>query len=90
VPAGCGRFADRRPKNRRGLWVAPARPHSPLAPAALTIQTYKPLSPDVQLLRDEHSTPVPGSKHDGALFFIPPCRKRMILRPSALAWERVG
>jgi hypothetical protein len=38
-----------------------------------------------QLLRDEQFTPV-GS--DTALF-IPPARKRMILR-SALAWERVG
>jgi hypothetical protein len=38
-----------------------------------------------RLLRDEQFTPV-GT---GTALFIPPARKRMILR-SAAAWERIG
>ena len=77
VLAGGGRLLIVAP-NRRGIWARLDRtPFGSGRP-----YTMSQLS---QLLRDEQFTPV-GS--DTALF-IPPARKRMILR-SALAWERVG
>jgi SAM-dependent methyltransferase len=77
VLAGGGRLLIVAP-NRRGIWARLDRtPFGSGRP-----YTLSQLS---QLLRDEQFTPV-GS--DTALF-IPPARKRMILR-SALAWERVG
>ncbi|MGC1887661.1 MAG: methyltransferase type 11, partial [Stellaceae bacterium] len=64
--------------NRRGIWARLDRtPFGSGRP-----YTMSQLS---RLLRDEQFTPV-GS--DTALF-IPPSRKRMILR-SAAAWERIG
>jgi SAM-dependent methyltransferase len=77
VLAGGGRLLIVAP-NRRGIWARLDRtPFGSGRP-----YTLSQLS---QLLRDEQFTPV-GS--DTALF-IPPARKRMILR-SAPAWERVG
>jgi SAM-dependent methyltransferase len=77
VLAGGGRLLIVAP-NRRGIWARLDRtPFGSGRP-----YTMSQLS---QLLRDEQFTPV-GS--DTALF-IPPARKRMILR-SALAWERMG
>lgn len=77
VLAGGGRLLIVAP-NRRGIWARLDRtPFGSGRP-----YTMSQLS---QLLRDEQFTPV-GS--DAALF-IPPARKRMMLR-SALAWERVG
>src|SRR6266481_7696852 len=77
VLAGGGRVLVVAP-NRRGIWARLDRtPFGSGRP-----YTMSQLS---QLLRDEQFTPI-GS--DTALF-IPPVRKRMILR-SASAWERVG
>ena len=77
VLAGGGRLLIVAP-NRRGIWARLDRtPFGSGRP-----YTMSQLS---QLLRDERFTPV-GS--DTALF-IPPARKRMILR-SAPAWERIG
>jgi SAM-dependent methyltransferase len=77
VLAGGGRLLIVAP-NRRGIWARLERtPFGSGRP-----YTISQLS---QLLRDELFTPV-GS--DAALF-IPPARKRMILR-SAPAWERIG
>jgi SAM-dependent methyltransferase len=77
VLAGGGRLLIVAP-NRRGIWARLDRtPFGSGRP-----YTMSQLS---QLLRDELFTPV-GS--DTALF-IPPARKRMILR-SAPAWERIG
>src|SRR5882762_9913706 len=77
VLAGGGRLLIVVP-NRRGIWARLDRtPFGSGRP-----YTMSQLS---QLLRDELFTPV-GS--DTALY-IPPVRKRMILR-SAAAWERVG
>jgi SAM-dependent methyltransferase len=77
VLAGGGRLLIVAP-NRRGIWARLDRtPFGSGRP-----YTMSQLS---QLLRDEQFTPV-GS--DTALF-IPPARKRMILR-SAPAWERMG
>src|SRR5258708_31008099 len=77
VLAGGGRLLIVVP-NRRGIWARLDR--TPFGSG----RPYT-MSQVSQLLRDEQFTPV-GS--DTALF-IPPARKRMILR-SALAWERVG
>jgi SAM-dependent methyltransferase len=77
VLAGGGRLVVIAP-NRRGIWARLDRtPFGSGRP-----YTMSQLS---QLLRDEQFTPV-GS--DTALF-IPPARKRMVLR-SAAAWERIG
>ena len=77
VLAGGGRLLIVAP-NRRGIWARLDRtPFGSGRP-----YTVSQLS---QLLRDELFTPV-GS--DAALF-IPPARKRMMLR-SAPAWERIG
>src|ERR1700731_865620 len=77
VLAGGGRLLIVVP-NRRGIWARLDRtPFGSGRP-----YTMSQLS---QLLRDELFTPV-GS--DAALF-IPPAKKRMILR-SASAWERIG
>jgi SAM-dependent methyltransferase len=77
VLAGGGRLLVIAP-NRRGIWARLDRtPFGSGRP-----YTMSQLS---QLLRDEQFTPV-GS--DTALF-IPPARKRMVLR-SAAAWERIG
>ena len=77
VLAGGGRLLIIVP-NRRGIWARLDRtPFGFGRP-----YTMSQLS---RLLRDEQYTPV-GS--DTALF-IPPVRKRMILR-SAAAWERIG
>ena len=77
VLAGGGRLLIVVP-NRRGIWARLDRtPFGSGRP-----YTMSQLS---QLLRDELFTPI-GS--DTALF-IPPLRKRMILR-SAPAWERIG
>src|ERR1700687_3087843 len=77
VLAGGGRLLVIAP-NRRGIWARLDRtPFGSGRP-----YTMSQLS---QLLRDEQFTPVGA---DTALF-IPPARKRMILR-SAPAWERVG
>jgi SAM-dependent methyltransferase len=77
VLAGGGRLLIVVP-NRRGIWARLDRtPFGSGRP-----YTQGQLS---QLLRDEMFTPV-GS--DAALF-IPPARRRMILR-SAAAWERIG
>ncbi len=77
VLAGGGRLLVIAP-NRRGIWAqldrTPFGSGRPYTMAQLS-----------QLLRDEQFTPV-GS--DTALF-IPPARKRMVLR-SAAAWERIG
>jgi SAM-dependent methyltransferase len=77
VLAGGGRLLIVAP-NRRGIWARLDRtPFGSGRP-----YTLSQLS---RLLRDEQFTPV-GS--DTALF-IPPAKKRMILR-SAAAWERMG
>src|SRR6266566_1795108 len=77
VLAGGGRLLIVAP-NRRGIWARLDRtPFGSGRP-----YTMSQLS---RLLRDEQFTPV-GT--DTALF-IPPARKRMILR-SAAAWERLG
>jgi SAM-dependent methyltransferase len=77
ILAGGGRLLVVAP-NRRGIWARLDRtPFGSGRP-----YTMSQLS---QLLRDELFTPV-GS--DAALF-IPPARKRMILRAAA-AWERIG
>jgi SAM-dependent methyltransferase len=77
VLAGGGRLLVIAP-NRRGIWARLDRtPFGSGRP-----YTMSQLS---RLLRDEQFTPL-GS--DTALF-IPPSRKRMILR-SAAAWERIG
>ncbi len=77
VLAGGGRLLIVVP-NRRGIWARLDRtPFGFGRP-----YTVSQLS---QLLRDEQFTPV-GT--DAALF-IPPARRRMILR-SAAAWERIG
>src|SRR5713101_4491848 len=77
VLAGGGRVLVVAP-NRRGIWARLDRtPFGSGRP-----YTMSQLS---QLLRDEQFTPVGA---DTALF-IPPARKRMILR-SAAAWERLG
>src|ERR1700730_1899755 len=77
VLAGGGRLLIVVP-NRRGIWARLDRtPFGSGRP-----YTMSQLS---QVLRDEQFTPVVS---DTALF-IPPARKRMILR-SALAWERMG
>jgi SAM-dependent methyltransferase len=77
VLAGGGRLLVIAP-NRRGIWARLDRtPFGSGRP-----YTMSQLS---RLLRDEQFTPV-GT--DTALF-IPPARKRMILR-SAAAWERIG
>jgi SAM-dependent methyltransferase len=77
VLAGGGKLLVVAP-NRRGIWArldrTPFGSGRPYTMSQLSV-----------LLRDEQFTPV-GS--DTALF-IPPARKRMILR-SALAWERIG
>ena len=77
VLAGGGRLLIVVP-NRRGIWARLDR--TPFGSG----QPYT-MSQLSQLLRDELFTPV-GS--DTALF-IPPLRKRMILR-AAPAWERIG
>ena len=77
VLAGGGRLLVIAP-NRRGIWAR--LDHTPFGSGRP--YTMFQLS---QLLRDEQFTPL-GS--DTALF-IPPARKRMILR-SAAAWERIG
>src|SRR3984893_2528025 len=77
VLAGGGRLLIVGP-NRRGIWGRLER--TPVG--SVRAYTMSQLS---QLLRDEQFSPV-GS--DTALF-IPPARKRMILR-SAPAWERMG
>src|ERR1700730_15679626 len=75
--AGGGRLLIVVP-NRRGIWARLDRtPFGSGRP-----YTMSQLS---QLLRDEQFTPV-GT---GTALFIPPARKRMILR-SAAAWERIG
>src|SRR5215471_813500 len=77
VLAGGGRLLVIAP-NRRGIWARLDRtPFGSGRP-----YTMSQLS---RLLRDEQFTPV-GSD---APLFIPPARKRMILR-SAAAWERIG
>jgi SAM-dependent methyltransferase len=77
VLAGGGRLLVVAP-NRRGIWARLDRtPFGSGRP-----YTLSQLS---QLLRDEQFTPVVS---DTALF-IPPARKRVILR-SAAAWERIG
>jgi hypothetical protein len=77
VLAGGGRLLVIAP-NRRGIWA-----RLDYTPFGLgRPYTMSQLS---QLLRDEQFTPL-GS--DTALF-IPPARRRMILR-SAAAWERIG
>jgi SAM-dependent methyltransferase len=77
VLAGGGRLLIVAP-NRRGIWARLERtPFGSGRPYSMSQLS--------QLLRDELFTPV-GS--DTALF-IPPARKRMILR-SASAWERIG
>jgi len=77
VLAGGGRLLVIAP-NRRGIWARLDRtPFGSGRP-----YTMSQLS---RLLRDEQFTPV-GT---GAALFIPPARKRMILR-SAAAWERIG
>jgi SAM-dependent methyltransferase len=77
VLAGGGRLLIVVP-NRRGIWARLDRtPFGSGRP-----YTTSQLS---QLLRDEQFTPIAS---DTALF-IPPARKRMILR-SAAAWERIG
>src|SRR5215472_10116567 len=77
VLAGGGRLLVIAP-NRRGIWARlDSTPFGSGRP-----YTMSQLS---QLLRDEQFTPL-GS--DTALF-IPPARKRVILR-SAAAWERIG
>src|SRR5437763_8975864 len=77
VLAGGGRLLIVAP-NRRGIWARLDRtPFGSGRP-----YTMSQLS---RLLRDEQYTPI-GS--DAALF-IPPARKRVILR-SAAAWERIG
>ncbi len=77
VLSGGGRLLIVAP-NRRGIWARLDRtPFGSGRPYTMTQLS--------QLLRDELFTPV-GS--DTALF-IPPARKRMILR-SAPAWERIG
>jgi len=77
VLAGGGRLLIVAP-NRRGIWARLDRtPFGSGRPYTMSQRS--------QLLRDEQFTPV-GS--DTALF-IPPARKRMILR-SARAWERMG
>jgi SAM-dependent methyltransferase len=77
VLAGGGRLLVIAP-NRRGIWAR--LDYTPFGSGRP--YTMSQLS---QLLRDEQFTPL-GS--DTALF-IPPARKRMILR-SAAAWERIG
>jgi SAM-dependent methyltransferase len=77
VLAGGGRLLAVAP-NRRGIWARLDRtPFGSGQP-----YTMYQLS---RLLRDEQFTPV-GSE---TALFIPPARKRMILR-SAAAWERIG
>ena len=77
VLAGGGRLLVIAP-NRRGIWARLDRtPFGSGRP-----YTMSQLS---RLLRDEQFTPV-GT---GTALFIPPARKRMILR-SAAAWERIG
>jgi SAM-dependent methyltransferase len=77
VLAGGGRLLVIAP-NRRGIWARLDRtPFGSGRP-----YTMSQLS---RLLRDEQFTPV-GSN---TALFIPPARKRMILR-SAAAWERIG
>ena len=77
VLAGGGRVLIVAP-NRRGIWARLDRtPFGSGRP-----YTMSQLS---QLLRDEQFTPVGA---DAALF-IPPVRRRMMLR-SAAAWERIG
>jgi SAM-dependent methyltransferase len=77
VLAGGGRLLVVAP-NRRGIWARLERtPFGYGRP-----YTLSQLS---RLLRDEQFTPV-GSE---TALFIPPARKRMILR-AALAWERIG
>src|SRR6476660_353484 len=77
VLAGGGRVLVIAP-NRRGIWARLDRtPFGSGRP-----YTMSQLS---RLLRDEQFTPV-GT---GTALFIPPARKRMILR-SAAAWERIG
>src|SRR5215831_18622359 len=77
VLAGGGRLLVIAP-NRRGIWAR--LDYTPFGSGRP--YTMSQLS---QLLRDEQFTPL-GS--DTALF-IPPARKRVILR-SAAAWERIG
>jgi SAM-dependent methyltransferase len=77
VLAGGGRVLIVAP-NRRGIWARLDRtPFGSGRP-----YTLSQLS---QLLRDEQFTPIGA---DAALF-IPPSRRRMMLR-SAAAWERIG
>jgi SAM-dependent methyltransferase len=77
VLAGGGRLLVIAP-NRRGIWARLDRtPFGSGRP-----YTLSQLS---RLLRDEQFTPV-GT---GTALFIPPVRKRMLLR-SAAAWERIG
>ena len=77
ILAGGGRLLVIAP-NRRGIWARLDRtPFGSGRP-----YTMSQLS---RLLRDEQFTPV-GSN---TALFIPPARKRMILR-SAAAWERIG
>jgi SAM-dependent methyltransferase len=77
VLAGGGRLLVAAP-NRRGIWAR--RDLTPFGSG----QPYT-MSQLNRLLRDEQFTPV-GS---ATALFIPPARKRMILR-SAPAWERLG
>jgi SAM-dependent methyltransferase len=77
VLAGGGRLLVAAP-NRRGIWAR--RDLTPFGSG----QPYT-MSQLNRLLRDEQFTPV-GST---TALFIPPARKRMILR-SAPAWERLG
>ncbi|MBO0735092.1 MAG: methyltransferase domain-containing protein [Alphaproteobacteria bacterium] len=77
VLAGGGRLLVVVP-NRRGIWAR--LDHTPFGSGRP--YTMSQLS---RLLRDERFTPVAS----GTALFIPPARKRMILR-SAAAWERIG
>lgn len=77
VLAGGGRLLVVAP-NRRGIWA-----RLDLTPFG-SGQPYT-MSQLSRLLRDEQFTPV-GS---ATALFVPPARKRMILR-SAAAWERLG
>lgn len=77
ILAGGGRLLIVAP-NRRGIWAR--RDLTPFGSGRP--YTVSQLS---QLLRDEQFTPIAT---DAALF-IPPVRRRMLLR-SAAAWERIG
>ncbi|HUC10104.1 MAG TPA: methyltransferase domain-containing protein [Stellaceae bacterium] len=77
VLAGGGRLLIVAP-NRRGIWARLDRtPFGSGQPYTMTQLS--------RLLREELFTPVTS----GAALFVPPSRRRMILR-SAAAWERLG